>query len=182
MTLGFWDAEGGTGIPRDDLPDPAGELDAARAALLAGSIDEAVLRFALALRLAPALAPAILEATDGVSGPAVSVIRWRGRRGAATPIASAAASAASPRTRASPPRRRRQVSLGSRVAVVMPSSVFSARSESHGVRSDAPRRSRRGLAACPGAIKRARWREMARHRGRAVVAHNECTIGAGALT
>jgi len=69
MTLGFWDAEGGGEIPRNDLLDPAGELDAARASLVAGSLDEAALRFALALRLAPALAPAILEATDGVPGP-----------------------------------------------------------------------------------------------------------------
>lgn len=72
---GFWDADGADGAPRNDLPDPALELDAAKAALVAGAIDEAVLRFALALRLAPALAPAILEATDGVAGPAVSVIR-----------------------------------------------------------------------------------------------------------
>jgi len=75
LTLGFWDADGGGEIARNDLLDPAGELDAARAALMAGSLDEAALRFALALRLAPALAPAILEATDGVPGPAVSVIR-----------------------------------------------------------------------------------------------------------
>lgn len=75
LTLGFWDADGGQDLPRNDLPDPAGELDAARAALAAGSLDEAVLRFSLALRLAPSLAPAILEATDGVPGPAVSVIR-----------------------------------------------------------------------------------------------------------
>jgi hypothetical protein len=74
-TLGLWDADGGHDVPGNDLPDPAGELDAARAALAAGSLDEAVLRFALALRLAPALAPAILEATDGIPGPAVSVIR-----------------------------------------------------------------------------------------------------------
>lgn len=74
-TPGFWDSEGADELPRNDLPDPAGELDAARSALRAGALDEAVLRFALALRLAPALAPAILEATDGIAGPAVSVIR-----------------------------------------------------------------------------------------------------------
>lgn len=73
--VGFWDSDGGNGKSLDALPDPAGELDAARAALAAGALDEAVLRFGLALRLAPALAPAILEATDGISGPAVSVIR-----------------------------------------------------------------------------------------------------------
>jgi hypothetical protein len=75
VAIGFWDGESPEGAPRNDLPDPAHELDAGKAALLAGSIDEAALRFALALRLAPALAPAILEATDGAAGPAVSVIR-----------------------------------------------------------------------------------------------------------
>ena len=74
-TPGFWDADGAGEFPRNDLPDPAGELDAARVALRAGALDEAVLRFTLALRLAPALAPAILEATDGIPGPAISVIR-----------------------------------------------------------------------------------------------------------
>lgn len=75
VALGFWDSDGAGAEARSDLPDPAGELDAARAALLAGSLDEAVLRFALALRLAPALAPAVLEATDGIAGPAISVVR-----------------------------------------------------------------------------------------------------------
>jgi tetratricopeptide (TPR) repeat protein len=75
IALGFWDAEGPVEVPRRDLPDPVGELDAARAALATGAMDEALLRFGLALRLAPALAPAILEATDGLPGPAVSVIR-----------------------------------------------------------------------------------------------------------
>jgi tetratricopeptide (TPR) repeat protein len=75
LTLGFWDSEGPGGAPRTDLPEPAAELDAARAALRSGSLDEAVLRFNLALRLAPALAPAVLEATDGIPGPAISVVR-----------------------------------------------------------------------------------------------------------
>jgi len=75
VALGFWDADGAAADARNDMPDPAGELDAARAALLAGALDEAVLRFTLALRLAPALAPAVLEATDGLTGPAVSVVR-----------------------------------------------------------------------------------------------------------
>jgi hypothetical protein len=75
MAAGFWDSDGASAVARSDLPDPAGELDAARAALLAGALDEAVLRFTLALRLAPALAPAVLEATDGLAGPAVSVVR-----------------------------------------------------------------------------------------------------------
>jgi len=73
--IGFWDTDGANAEVRNDLPDPASELDAARAALLAGAVDEAVLRLALALRLAPALAPAVLEATDGIAGPAISVVR-----------------------------------------------------------------------------------------------------------
>jgi tetratricopeptide (TPR) repeat protein len=75
LTLGFWDADRGSAASVAALPDPGSELDAARAALRSGSDDEAVLRFALALRLAPALAPAILEATDGLVGPAISVVR-----------------------------------------------------------------------------------------------------------
>ena len=74
LTLGFWDAERGSAAT-NELPDPGSELEAARAALRSGAIDEATLRFGLALRLAPALAPAILEATDGLVGPAISVVR-----------------------------------------------------------------------------------------------------------
>jgi hypothetical protein len=72
---GFWDA-GAAGDPAaPELPDPAEELDAARNALVAGSMEEASMRFALALRLEPALAPAVLEATDGGSSAALSVVR-----------------------------------------------------------------------------------------------------------
>jgi hypothetical protein len=75
MTLGFWDADRGSLASGAGLPDPGGELEAARVALRSGSNDEAALRFALALRLAPALAPAILEATDGLVGPAFHIVR-----------------------------------------------------------------------------------------------------------
>ena len=75
LTFGFWDGDGSSEAPGHALPDPADELDAGRAALAAGSLDEATLRFALVLRLAPALAPAVLEATDGVPGAAVNVVR-----------------------------------------------------------------------------------------------------------
>ena len=74
LTLGFWDADRGSGAGAS-LPDPGSELEAGRVALRNGANDEAVLRFALALRLAPALAPAILEATDGMVGPAINVVR-----------------------------------------------------------------------------------------------------------
>ncbi len=75
LTLGFWEAERGGTPGTAELPDPASELEAGRAARRSGSDDEATLRFALALRLAPALAPAILEATEGMAGPAIHVVR-----------------------------------------------------------------------------------------------------------
>jgi len=75
LTLGLWDPEGADDATAPEQPDPAGELEAARAALVAGTVDDATLRFSLALRLAPALAPAVLEATDGVSAPAINVVR-----------------------------------------------------------------------------------------------------------
>jgi tetratricopeptide (TPR) repeat protein len=86
VTPGFWDVDGDAEPEAADLPDPAEELEAAARALAAGALDEAALRFALTLRLAPALAPAVLEATDGLlgaggaagsgaAGPALSVVR-----------------------------------------------------------------------------------------------------------
>ncbi|MFL5673486.1 MAG: hypothetical protein ACJ779_00620, partial [Chloroflexota bacterium] len=65
VELGFWDAEATADQPGEGEPDPAHEFEAGRRALVASSFDEAALRFGLALRLAPALAPAILEATEG---------------------------------------------------------------------------------------------------------------------
>ena len=56
-------------------PDPAAELDAGRAALVAGALDEAALHFGLALRVAPALAPAVLEATEGARSASLSIVR-----------------------------------------------------------------------------------------------------------
>ena len=74
VALGFWDGEAGlaASIPS---PDPAMELEAGRAALVAGALDEAAFRFGLALRLAPALAPAVLEATDGARGANLTIVR-----------------------------------------------------------------------------------------------------------
>jgi hypothetical protein len=75
MTLGLWDDD----VPEEpgarDLPEPARELEAGRTALVAGRFDEAVLRFGLALRLAPALAPAVLEATAGARASGLLVVR-----------------------------------------------------------------------------------------------------------
>jgi hypothetical protein len=75
LTLGFWDPDGSDEALGPEQPDPGHELEAARAALVEGAIDDATLRFGLALRLAPALAPAVLEATDGVSTPQMNIVR-----------------------------------------------------------------------------------------------------------
>lgn len=75
LTLGFWDPDGSDDALGPEQPDPGHELEAARVALVAGALDDATLRFGLALRLAPALAPAVLEATDGVTTPAINVVR-----------------------------------------------------------------------------------------------------------
>ena len=74
-SIGFWDVEAASDPATPQLPDPVRELEAARKALVADSLEEAALRFALTLRLAPALAPAVLEATEGCAGPALSVVR-----------------------------------------------------------------------------------------------------------
>jgi hypothetical protein len=72
--VGFWDAES-PDVTLASNRDPEAELVAARAAAQAGAIDDAAVRLALLLRLAPALAPAVLEATGGMTGPAISLIR-----------------------------------------------------------------------------------------------------------
>ena len=77
---GFWDED----VPEDPasrvMPDPALELEAGRAALVAGALDEAALRFGIALRLAPALAPAVLEATAGARVASLLVVRGDAHR------------------------------------------------------------------------------------------------------
>jgi hypothetical protein len=75
VNLGFWDAdEGSAGEIPADL-DPAREFETGRTALIAGAVDEAAFRFGLALRLAPALAPAVLEATEGARAANLTVVR-----------------------------------------------------------------------------------------------------------
>jgi tetratricopeptide (TPR) repeat protein len=75
VALGFWDGEADLEPASVPLPDPALELEAGRAALVSGALDEAALRFGLALRLAPALAPAVLEATDGARSAVLTMVR-----------------------------------------------------------------------------------------------------------
>ena len=74
-TMGFWDDDDAVDPGPAELPDPALELEAARTALVAGALTEAALRFSLALRLAPALAPAVLEATAGARDPNLLMVR-----------------------------------------------------------------------------------------------------------
>ena len=75
LTLGLWGGDAGDDPATPGLPDPDAALQAGRAALLAGSLDEAAFRLGLALRLAPALAPAVLEITDGVRSIPLIVVR-----------------------------------------------------------------------------------------------------------
>jgi tetratricopeptide (TPR) repeat protein len=75
MTLGLWDDDEMDRPDARDMPEPALELEAGRAALVAGRFDDAVLHFGLALRLAPALAPAVLEATAGARASGLQMIR-----------------------------------------------------------------------------------------------------------
>lgn len=76
VNLGFWDAEDSAsgGEATSDL-DPAHEFEVGRMALITGAVDEAAFRFGLALRLAPALAPAVLEATEGARAASLMVVR-----------------------------------------------------------------------------------------------------------
>lgn len=57
------------------LPEPADEFDAARDDLRAGRPADGAIRLAVVLRLAPALAPAVLDAISGLSGPSLELVR-----------------------------------------------------------------------------------------------------------
>jgi hypothetical protein len=69
---GLWDDHA---EPPADLPDPLIALEAGRSALAAGDRSAAVLHLGLALRLGPALAPAVLEALGAVEGPEFGLLR-----------------------------------------------------------------------------------------------------------
>lgn len=75
MTLGLWAEDVMEDPGARDAPDAALELEAGRVALVAGSLDAAAFHFGIALRFAPALAPAVLEATAGARAPSLSVVR-----------------------------------------------------------------------------------------------------------
>ncbi len=62
---------------RDDarLPEPADELDMARDDLRAGRLSDGAIRLAVVLRLAPTMAPAILDVISAQSSPSLEVVR-----------------------------------------------------------------------------------------------------------
>jgi len=72
---GLWDHEADADEVTLVLPDAADELDAGRDALGEGDIGQAAIRLGLVLRLAPALAPAVIEVLDSALGAEVEVVR-----------------------------------------------------------------------------------------------------------
>ena len=88
----------------DPLPDPAGELDAARAALAAGDRAGAALRLSIVLRLAPTLAPAVLDIATGESGPEFDLVRGDALRLVGRELQARRAFASAARTPSDEPR------------------------------------------------------------------------------
>jgi hypothetical protein len=70
---GLWDDD--ASATDAETHDPATRLDSARAALAAGDQHAAALHLALALRLAPGVAPAVLDLLDTVDGPELTVVK-----------------------------------------------------------------------------------------------------------
>ncbi len=103
---------------RCPAPDAAAELDAGRTALVAGALDQAALHFGLALRVAPALAPAVLEATEGARSAGISMVRGDAYRlaGHETSARQAYAVAA----RGGPPERRARARKKADLTAVSP--------------------------------------------------------------
>ncbi len=75
MTLGLWAGNESEDPALPTLPDPADAFDIGRIALMEGAFDEAAFQLGLALRLAPALAPAVLEVTDGARARGLTLVR-----------------------------------------------------------------------------------------------------------
>ena len=63
------------GFSGSSLPDPAAELDAARADLADDRGPAAAVRLAVVLRIAPDQAGAVLEVLSGISGPSIELVR-----------------------------------------------------------------------------------------------------------
>ncbi|HSK53037.1 MAG TPA: hypothetical protein VLA44_09795 [Clostridia bacterium] len=64
----------------DELPEPGVALEAGRAALEAGDQQAAALHLSLALRLAPGLAPIVLQLLERGDGPELSLVRGDAHR------------------------------------------------------------------------------------------------------
>ena len=110
VMIGFWDGEAGIEPAAMAAPDAAAELDAGRNALVAGALDDAALHFSLALRVAPALAPAVLEATDGARSASLTIVRGdayrlAGHEGEARQSYAVAAQGGLPERRSRPRQR-----------------------------------------------------------------------------
>jgi hypothetical protein len=118
VMLGFWDGEADVEPTVMSGPDAAAELDAGRTALVAGALDQAALHFGLALRAAPALAPAVLEATEGARSAGLSMVRGDAYRlaGHETSARQAYAVAA----RGGPPERRARARKKADLTAVSP--------------------------------------------------------------
>ena len=159
MTLGFWDGDGRRRAGRASCPDPAAELEAGRTALVAGALDEAALRFGLALRLAPALAPAVLEATEGARSVGLSIVRGDAYRLAGHEAEARQAYAVA--ARGGPPERRVASAHDGRPTPVSPARESpTARDEP----ADARRRRRDGVAGRELEAGRRRPRRAGRRR------------------
>lgn len=75
-TLALWEPGGPSEVAdAPDLPRPVDELERGRAALDAGDIAEATIRLALALRLGPALAPAVLDLVRDQPARELAIVR-----------------------------------------------------------------------------------------------------------
>jgi hypothetical protein len=72
---GLWDVGEDGDEATLALPDPADELDAGRNALADGDAVQAAVRLGLVLRIAPALAPAVVEALGDVEGAELEIVR-----------------------------------------------------------------------------------------------------------
>ena len=64
-----------SGFSGSNLPDPANELDAARADLADDRAPAAAVRLAVVLRIAPDQAASVLEVLAGTSGPSIELVR-----------------------------------------------------------------------------------------------------------